>query len=195
MTNRAKAPHQNGRNFVNELALASDMFGFFGKAIDMKEGGYYGLGILSRWPAIEVKTSRLPHPVAEHETRIVLEGVFEVGRDTLCFASTHLDFNLASTNAAQCRYISRHFEGSSYPVILGGDFNAKPESESISKIMEGSWFSMPDAGQTYPSRDRSARIDYLFAHPMKGWRVVHTQVIRSAQSDHYPVIADLEYIF
>ena len=35
----------------------------------------------------------LPHPVKEHERRAMLEGLFEMGNDTIVFTSTHLDVN------------------------------------------------------------------------------------------------------
>ena len=50
-THRTRAPHQNGVKFVNELAYHSGMFGLYGKSIDYA-GGYYGIGILSRYPIL-----------------------------------------------------------------------------------------------------------------------------------------------
>lgn len=50
-TQRERAPKQNGKNFISELAYYTGMFGLYGKTIDYK-GGYYGIGILSRYPYI-----------------------------------------------------------------------------------------------------------------------------------------------
>lgn len=38
------------------------------------------------------------------------------------------------------------------------------------------------------------KIDYLFAYPQKGWRVISTQTVRSLLSDHLPIITELEYV-
>ena len=46
-TMRERAPHQNGKNFVTELAYHTGMFGFYCKNINYA-GGYYGIGILSK---------------------------------------------------------------------------------------------------------------------------------------------------
>lgn len=66
----------------------------------------------------------LPHPVKEHERRAMLEGLFEMGNDTIVFTSTHLDVNSQETRAEQIKFITGHFKNYKYPVILGGDFNA-----------------------------------------------------------------------
>ena len=38
------------------------------------------------------------------------------------------------------------------------------------------------------------KIDYLFAYPQKGWRVISTQTVQSLLSDHLPIITELEYV-
>ena len=69
----------------------------------------------------------------------MLEGLFEMGNDTLVFTSTHLDVNSRDTRAEQIKFITNHFKNSKYPVILGGDFNARHYSEAIRGM--DSWFA------------------------------------------------------
>ena len=52
-THRERATHQNGVKFINELAHETGMFGIYGKTIDYR-GGYYGIGLLSRYPIIQI---------------------------------------------------------------------------------------------------------------------------------------------
>ena len=129
-TDRKRTPHQKGKDFISELAYHTGMFGLYGKTIDYSTG-YYGIGMLSKYPYISVQKIMLPHPVKEHERRAMLEGLFEMGNDTIVFTSTHLDVNSQETRAEQIKFITGHFKNYKYPVILGGDFNARHYSEAI----------------------------------------------------------------
>ena len=95
-TNRERTPHQRGKDFISELAYYSGMFGIYGKSIEYK-GGYYGIGILSKYPYIGIRKTLLPQLGEVYEQRVLLEGIFEMGKDTIIFASTHLDAKLAKT--------------------------------------------------------------------------------------------------
>ena len=58
-TYRERAPKQHGVKFVNELAWRTGMFGLYGRSIDYKQG-YYGIGILSKYPVVKSERIRLP---------------------------------------------------------------------------------------------------------------------------------------
>lgn len=192
-TNRSLAPHQNGRNIISELAGKSDMFGLYGKAINLHKG-YYGIGILSKYPYISVSKLTLPNPQGS-EPRVLLEALFEVGKaDTIAFAATHLDVKDETTRELQAEYITGYFKNFPYPVIIGGDFNAKPDSKVIKQIMAYHWFDATDSALTFPAWEPKEKIDYIYARPKKGWRLVRTQAIQSQLSDHLPVITELEYV-
>lgn len=193
-TNRKRSAHQAGKDFISELAYHTGMFGTYGKAINYGEG-YYGVGILSKYPSISTNKSMLPHPVEKDEQRILLEGCFEISaKDTIIFATTHLDVKQATTREVQAEFISSHFKGAKYPVILGGDFNAQPPTKAIKDVMMKSWFEGTSSDFTIPSWGPTVKIDYIFARPMKGWRVISTQTIQSKLSDHLPIITEFEYI-
>lgn len=192
-TNRALAPHQNGKNMLSELASKTNMFGLYGKAINFNKG-YYGIGILSKYPYIKATKSALPNP-KEAESRVLLEGAFEVGKaDTIIFATTHLDVTDENTIALQAEYITTHFNDSPYPVIIGGDFNSKPDSKAIKEIMTKNWFNATDSGLTFPATKPKIKIDYIFAKPQNRWKLINTHVIQSTISDHFPIVSELEYV-
>lgn len=191
-TQRTRAPHQNGKNFISELAYRTNMFGIYGKSIDYS-GGYYGIGILSKHPYISIDKTMLPNP-EKNEQRVLLEGMFEVKGDTLVFASTHLDVSTESTRNIQSKFLCSHFENYAYPILFGGDFNANYDTEAIVKIMNKSWLPVTNTELTYPAWNPRIKIDHIFARPMKGWKVVKTQTVQSLLSDHLPIITDLEYI-
>ncbi|WP_333698300.1 endonuclease/exonuclease/phosphatase family protein [Bacteroides congonensis] len=190
-TYRERAPRQNGKNFISEIAYHTGMFGLYGKTIDYK-GGYYGIGILSKYPYVNIHKTLLPHLSEEFEQRAVLEGVFDVDGDTIIFASTHLDARRNDTRELQADFICNHFKNSAYPLVIGGDFNSVPSSNVIKRMKED-WFSDPDTTFTVSAKNPVRRIDFLFARPMKGWKVIRSRVISSLFSDHLPVVTDLEY--
>lgn len=192
-TDRSLAPHQNGRNIISELAGKSNMFGLYGKTINFNKG-YYGIAILSRYPYIHVNKLNLPNPQGT-EPRVLLEALFEIGEaDTIIFAATHLDVKDEKTRRLQAEYITDYFKNFSCPVIIAGDFNAKPDSETIKGIMSSNWFDATDSSLTFPAREPKIKIDYIFARPEKGWSLIKSQAVRSELSDHSPIISDLEYV-
>ena len=191
-TQRTRAPHQNGKDFIAELAYRSGMFGLYGKTINYA-GGYYGIGMLSRYPYISFQKTMLPNP-EKSEQRALVEGLFEIDSDTVIFAGTHLDVKTEDVRNIQGKFICEHFENAAYPVILGGDFNARHYSDVITKQMQKSWFSATNSELTFPAWNPTIKIDYLFARPMKGWKVIKTQTVHSQLSDHLPIVTDLEYI-
>ena len=82
------------------------------------------------------------------------------------------------------------------PVVIGGDLNATPDERAVRWLSDrywDAWATMAGGGgETFPSRDPTARIDYLFA--AAGLRVVSARVpVRAAEaSDHLPLGAELE---
>lgn len=191
-TNRERTPHQRGKDFISELAYYSGMFGIYGKSIEYK-GGYYGIGILSKYPYISIRKTLLPQLGEVYEQRVLLEGIFEMGKDTIIFASTHLDAKLAKTRELQAEFINKHFSKIDYPTIIGGDFNSDSSSQVISE-MRKEWFCDSEMTPTVPAWKPYRKIDYLFAKPQMGWKVIRTQTVQSVLSDHLPIVTDLEYI-
>lgn len=191
-TVRKRAAHQNGKDFIAELAYKTGMFGLYGKTIDYA-GGYYGIGILSKYPYTKVEKVMLPNP-EKVEPRAILEGTFDVNGDTIIFASTHLDVTAESTRNLQAKVLCNHFANRPYPVILGGDFNARHYSHAITKIMNKSWVDLTNSDLSFPAWKPTIKIDYLFARPMKGWSVIRTQTVQSQLSDHLPIVTELEYV-
>ncbi len=191
-THRDRTPHQHDKNFINELAYHTGMFGLYGKTIDY-QGGYYGIGLLSRFPYISVEKNLLPQGQDKTEQRAVIEGKFDMNGDTIIVASTHLEVSSEELRKVQADFLCKHFAKLDYPVILGGDFNAIPDSAPI-QLMKANWFFDNDVRPTIPSNNPQRRIDFLFAKPVKAWKIIRSQTIYSLLSDHLPVVMDLEYV-
>ncbi|WP_455587594.1 endonuclease/exonuclease/phosphatase family protein [Bacteroides sp.] len=191
-TFRERAPKQNGKDFITELGYRTGMYPLYGKSITYKNG-YYGIGILSVHPYFKVEKMMLPRP-QEKEQRVMLQGTFEInGTDTITFACTHLDYFSEDTRFLQIQKITETLKQSPYPVILGGDFNARPDSKTVQKGMID-WELLTNHDLTFPAHKPSIKIDYLFGYPKSGWRVIRTQAVQSLLSDHLPIVTELELI-
>ena len=70
--------------------------------------------------------------------------------------------------------------------------NARHYSEAIRGM--DSWFAASNDDFGMPAWKPVIKIDYLFAYPQKGWRVISTQTVQSLLSDHLPIITELEYV-
>ncbi|MBC8592798.1 endonuclease/exonuclease/phosphatase family protein [Oscillospiraceae bacterium N12] len=191
-TFRERTPQQNGKDFITELGYRTQMYPLYGKSISYK-GGYYGIGILSRHPYFKSEKMMLPRP-QEKEQRVMFQGTFEVnGKDTITFACTHLDYFSEDTRFLQIKKITETLQRSPYPVILGGDFNTRPDSKTIREGISD-WKLLTNDDLTFPSNKPSIKIDYLFGYPKDVWRVIRTQSIQSLLSDHLPIITEVELI-
>ena len=95
----------------------------------------------------------------------------------------------------QAQMVKQKIAESPYPVIITGDFNDVPNSNTYftikgilqdSFLKKGSWI-----GRTYRYISPTLRIDYIFAN--RKFKVNQFQVIHVPFSDHFPIETDLEY--
>lgn len=176
-----------------ELAKMTGMYGFFGKAIEYSNGGY-GEGILSRFP---VKSSKYSLPIpkgGEGRTLLMINHTFPNGREII-FAGTHLCHQFDENRLAQAIAIREILEKIKIPVIMGGDFNFRPDSEPY-KVITGSFKDAAvlkgDPQFTISYENPRARIDFIFLSEKHNWIVKDVEVIRNSASDHMPVLVTLE---
>ncbi len=97
--------------------------------------------------------------------------------------------------AIQAKVLAEKIKESPYPVLVCGDFNDTPNSYAYFKIRG----NLKDAflekgfgiGRTYSQISPTLRIDYILTDP--SFKTEGFYVIHKALSDHYPVVAQLEY--
>ena len=189
-THRSNCPHQNGRDFITELAYYSGMQGLFGPTIKFS-GGNYGIGLLTRHQFVDVHNIKLPHPNERMEQRGMLWGTFILpDGDSIVVACTHLEAFDSVSRAEQTQFILNHFIDSQQPIILAGDFNASPEDAAIG-LMKTQWLDCTADDYTFSVDKPREKIDYIFARPQRDWQTIESQVLPVEMSDHYPVIATL----
>lgn len=192
-TYRERAPHQNGKDFISELAYRTGMLSLFGKTIPYK-GGLYGIGILSKYPYISSERILLPMPDGAKEQRAYLVSEIELANGkTLTFVSTHLDYTTSAVRQAQVDCINNDLLKRKTPVILCGDFNAKPDSPEIKSKM-AVWKQACNMNSTVPAQDAKSKIDYIFCYPKEQWETISAETPVVQLSDHLPIIATVRLI-
>lgn len=190
-TNRAASKHNNGLNYVTELAQRTGMFGYYGRAINFGPG-YYGIGILSRFPAEKIEKFELPNPGNE-EPRALLMGTFEMPGQKIVFACTHLDYRDHETRKKQARYVAEKLTESPYPALLAGDFNATNGQIYIESI-KAKMKDLTNDRKTWPADVPQDKLDFIFAYPAENFTLKSCFVpepSKNAPSDHLPVISDI----
>ena len=178
---------------AKKLGEMTNMYSHFVKGIDY-QGGEYGIAILSKFPILRADSLRLPmKPGIGGEPRVMAVITVEpVKGQKINFATTHLELN-KENRELQAAAISHYFENTKSPVILCGDFNAKPESVEIKNLdLHFKRSSIPN-GFTIPHLTPNREIDFIMYRPENRFKVLkHVVIDESYASDHRPVFVELQ---
>ena len=194
MTKRDLARHNNGLSYINELAQKTGMFGYYGRTVTFSNGGYYGIGMLSKYPAEKLEKIDLPNP-KNVEPRVLLEGTFELPGQKFIFACTHLDYIDAETRKMQARFIMNAIKDAKYPLILAGDFNATPDEEAY-YVFNYNMLDLTNKVPTWPAEDPRDKLDYIFAYPAQDFEFISTfvpEVKPKPASDHLYIVSKVKF--
>jgi len=184
----------------------------FGQAMPYQDGRY-GEAILSRFPIQKVAINPLPYQVGQ-EPRAAIEILIQpTGLPPITFVGTHLCHQSSENRIQQTRRIRELFSEQppntpsqaqrndtpsqslpaatplpsqrSNPVILAGDFNARPGSEPMNVLLDDGWVD------TVAPR---SKIDYVLVRRSDPWQVkeviIHDDPVTS---DHDPVLVVLHW--
>ncbi len=174
-----------GVDQIRELGRMTGMYGVFAAALEFG-GGKYGVGILSREEPLSIKSVPLP---GREEPRVLLIAEFR----NYVAMSTH--FSLTEEDrVASAEILNREAMLFDKPLLLGGDFNAEPQSEPVRVL--GITFTLlsDDTQPTFPADEPKVCIDYVFAKRSESYsfKVLNSTVIpESIASDHRPVSLSL----
>lgn len=190
-THRERAPKQNGVKFINELAQGTGMFGIYGKAIDYR-GGYYGIGLLSRYPIVRSERVFLPNIGKKEQRAMLLADIQLPDGQIVTYICTHLEVSSAELRLEQVKFIQKKVKGIKNPVFLAGDMNAEPDSPEMEFLRKG-WDDLTNRELTFSTMSPSIKIDYIYAKKGSGVKLIETAVDRQRLlSDHFPIYADVE---
>ncbi|HHV84924.1 MAG TPA: endonuclease [Petrimonas sp.] len=188
-THRDRTPKQHDKDFATELGFRTGMIPAYGKTI-LYAGGYYGIAILSKYPLAKVERVLLPKTENEQRALLVADVEYREG-EYFTFACTHLDNTNTQERQKQVAKINEVLFAKNSPVIVAGDFNARPDSKEISEGMSA-WKTVSSLEPTVPANAPLSTIDYIFCYPKDKWVSVSTTTYKVEFSDHLPVSAVVE---
>jgi endonuclease/exonuclease/phosphatase family metal-dependent hydrolase len=189
------------RDQAHAIALHLEMNHKFHPAWHLEEESF-GNAILTRFPMRMVEMKGLHHHKSDRSRRSALWAEIDVNEElSLQLINTHLSI-YPKEQLIQARELMEEWVQPASllgPVVLCGDFNARPNS-ATHKAFAGKMFDVESFDQTrtrstYFSPFPMARFDHIFV--TRGLLPVNTQVIDSriakVASDHLPLIADLKF--
>ncbi len=144
-----------------------------------KDGGAYGIALLSRVPVLQSERFELPE-ASGFEPRVGIDARVCAGDRELRVVASHADF-LPWSAKAHAEALGERIEGDD-DVVLAGDFNIPPEHESIVGIVAKGFKDVIGEFTSAPTFADS-RIDYV----MTDRKVSEAHVVESDASDHRPV--------
>ncbi len=179
---------------AKELARLTHMQSFFVKTLDY-EGGAYGIAVLSRFPIEDSLGYLLPKESGTNEeTRgLCMVKVQLPANQPLYFASTHLGLS-KNTRLLQADSIINVINKLSVPLIIGGDYNASPGSETINKLSSVLQRScMTACDPTIPYDNPREKIDFIFYKGNSLLNPLRQKALSGVKwSDHLPVVTTFE---
>lgn len=180
-----------GVNQARELGRALGMHSAFGKFMD-HDGGEYGMGILSKFPTVEVTSLQLP---PGGEPRVALMAEVQLPNDErILVVHVHFDWiDDDKVRFAQAQKLQQYLQTVKLPVVLLGDFNDEPGSRTLALFQDFLEAKKPaDENLTWPANAPEIEIDFIFAAPTDRWSAQGTRVVaEKVVSDHRPVFSEL----
>ena len=195
---RGEGPWEGYTDQTNALGDALSMNRYFGEAIKVVGTNPYGNAFLSRFPIKEATVVHVPDPEergedVHYEHRCALRAVLDVcGRDLLLVVCHMGLARSEAENAVQT--VCRILDECDLPAIVMGDFNhTLPEgilAPLLERLSDTDEISEQRGTFTFPSYGPKVKIDYIFCRKL---RCKNAYVIEEIVSDHFPVVADLEF--
>jgi endonuclease/exonuclease/phosphatase family metal-dependent hydrolase len=193
-----------GVDQLQALIDATEHRGVFGRTLDY-DGGQYGIAALSDdgFAVNEI----LPLPVTPVQARaggspeprgvLVTIALTALGRWQAL--TTHLDASAGDEyrlqEVEQLLWLLKRRLVWEDPLVLGGDFNATPDSAAIKNLLgfglRDAWMECGEGdGFTFPADKPIKRIDYLFLTGTL--RCTSARVLDTTISDHRPLLVTIE---
>jgi endonuclease/exonuclease/phosphatase family metal-dependent hydrolase len=168
-----------------EIARLTQLKYVFGKAMDL-DGGEYGQAILATVEPANLTVHPLP---SSGEPRIAVSATINSALGQVTVASVHLDFADEARQHAQAQVCAAALLASPHPVILAGDFNAKPDSRTLANFAQAPWSIVPKEAPagTHPAGTPTTEIDYIVLRGLQAVKPA-TVTAEATASDHRPVL-------
>lgn len=170
--------------------------GRFAKSIAF-DGGEYGVALVTRFPICAAVTRAVavsPEQKAKDrrfEDRVLQMLTLEIDGHPLTVINTHFGL-MPEEQALAVQYVAEEMEKIQSPLLLAGDLNATPESDTVAALSK----LLCRAGEaplpkTHPSDVPVVTIDYIFHTGDLNARAFHAVDTRC--SDHRPIVAEISF--
>lgn len=178
-------------------------------SFDTERNHKMGNAVLSKYPIKDQKCHSLnPESVEydgtpEKEPRKLVETRIELGKETVSFFTTHLQyadkFKTTDLSRRQVENLLSVVQEAEPPIILTGDFNSPLGTEELNKIEDilnrvenerPTWTVHPFNYRGFEVEDLEFRLDHIFVS--KDIRILDSETIYSELSDHLPVKAEIK---
>lgn len=187
--------HWNMGEKVDQTAVLADALGlthhYFAGALQDKDGGEYGIALLSRWSIASIDV--IGHPQEDDENRLLLVAHIDAPKPFIVITS-HLSI-CEMERRKQAELTAQVASAHDAPTLILGDFNARPESEEyrvLTEIAEDA-FALGGQGpsETFSVANPHRQIDYIMfrgGFDISGSCSVLRHIVTS---DHFPLWASL----
>lgn len=170
------------RNLLSDLAGELGMYSTFGMSYP-KEDGYYGNGLISKYPILSVNSKLLPKPAGSADQRSVMwADILHTSGQVFRVIVTHLDHIGGAEQQLQTIAKDEEIVGTEYPIILMGDMNMG--EGQVEYILHGQFGCLAFNW-----------VDYIGVGLKNGTFTAHGKRVESFNrlSDHSAVLTQLTY--
>lgn len=176
---------RNNYYVLGRMAEQTGYHAYYGPTIKYR-GGKYGIGVLSKKPALSTKFYPMPH---RREDR----GVLVVEFKKYYLVCTHLSGQyIRNGRCVQVDVIREAVSGLKKPVFIAGDMNARPGTPVMKAFKEFAVVLSDENKKTAPSHDPRGCIDYVLG-TNGSFKVLGEEVIYGCfASDHLPLYVDVK---
>jgi len=209
-------PHYNQKIDTAKYIADGIQFDYFYKPaqvrkLEVDKEMSYGNGIFSRYPITKQSFDyilKLDTPSDEEdystENRVYIEVELDTPSGKLSIGTTHMSYTdkFLSTPAkeAEADKLVSLIQSKKERFILTGDFNALPESYTVSSVLKHlvnsgpsletkTWTTKPFSYKGFEADDLHWRLDYCFATP--DIKIKSAQVLQTPFSDHLPILIEI----
>jgi endonuclease/exonuclease/phosphatase family metal-dependent hydrolase len=168
----------------------------------------FGNGIFTRFPITSQSTAWIQEPGGvdyEDEGRAYIETTLDIDGKHLTIGTTHMSythrFEPTDKKAQETDKLLDIIHQKHEQFILTGDFNALPDSPTISAISkllknagpgvkQKTWTTKPFDYNGFVETELKWRLDYIFATP--DVNVVSSEILKTDYSDHLPILTRIK---
>lgn len=179
------ALRSNNMDMVKEMAKAAGYKYYHFYQTMWILDGYYGLGILSKYPIIEVSSSLLPNSLFK-EPRILTKTMILVGDKQFSIYNTHITYENNAIREDQLNFVKNHIDTNEYS-ILTGDFNTFGENK---RLLLSDMESVNADGQFNTFGNYYALDDIFYSNKLS---LVEANVKNTSFSDHNLLYAEFTF--